>query len=117
VSSLQATSVPVLQFPERTYSTVSNAVAPHVENDAVPEVAGVHTKTFSGAPVVAATHPLRVLAPAVVPVKDPPLAGRAVAVAHASWVTALITIGAVTTLLVSLASDTRLNGSTVTRNV
>ena len=82
MSSLQPIEGPA-QLPLSTESTVSNVVAaPQVWIVAVPDLAGVHWKTCSGAVLVAATQPLNALAPVVVPVKVPPAAGRTVGSAH-----------------------------------
>jgi len=63
---------------------VSNAVvAPHVWMVAVPDTAGVHWKTRSGAPPLAdAQLPACALAPLVVATIVPPCAGRSCGLAH-----------------------------------
>src|SRR5262249_48000580 len=87
VSSLQPTSAPFAQVPCRRYSTVSKvvAVALHVSMIAVPDVAGVHWITLSGAPLVLAHVPESVLSPLVVPEKVPPCAGMTYGLAHEPW--------------------------------
>jgi hypothetical protein len=60
-------------------------VALQVSIVAVPEVAGVHSKTRSGELPEMAQVPARVLGPLVVPVRTPPLAGMTLALAH--WLT------------------------------
>jgi hypothetical protein len=55
---------------------VSNEVVPpHVARTAVPEIAGVHSYTRSGAAPVSEHVPAKSLVPLVVPVKLPPSAG------------------------------------------
>ena len=74
VSSLHATCVPV-QEPPRTYRMVSNVVAvPQVRIVAIPDLDGVHWKTFSGDVPLFAQVPARLLVPLVVPLKLPPSA-------------------------------------------
>jgi hypothetical protein len=77
VSSLHAVWVPVVQLPARMYTTVSNRVLvpAQVEIVAVPDRAGVHWNTFSGALPVLPQLPLAVLLPLVVPPNEPPAAG------------------------------------------
>jgi len=48
---------------------------PNKPDHVMPDAAGVHRKTCSGAVPVAETQPLKALAPAVVPWKVPPAAG------------------------------------------
>ncbi len=55
----------------------------HVAIVAVPDAAGVHWKTRSGALPLSAHVPASVLAPLVVPLNVPPAAGITVAFAHA----------------------------------
>ena len=50
---------------------------------AVPDTAGVHWKTCSGALALSAQVPASVLAPAVAPVKVPPVAGMTVGFSQA----------------------------------
>ena len=79
VSSLHAIWAPDWQEALRRYTIVSKSVlVPQVAIVAVPEVAGVHWKTFSGELLLVAHVPLSVLVPLVVPLKVPPAAGMAV---------------------------------------
>ena len=57
--------------------------APHVWMVVVPETAGVHWKTRSGEAPELPQLPSSVLAPLVVPLKVPPVAGIGVALAQA----------------------------------
>src|SRR5207248_3137374 len=74
-----AISGPLAQVPLRRQSTVSKVVpAPQVWMVAVPETAGVHWKTCSGAVPEAPQLPASAFVPLVVPPKVPPWAGRTV---------------------------------------
>jgi hypothetical protein len=115
---------------------VSKVVAvPQVRIVAVPDREGVHWKTFSGDVPLFAQVPASVLAPAVVPVNVPPADGTTVGFVQAPGRRVVLVVddtvvvevvvparggivtGTVTTLLPSLSSAMRLNGSTDTRSV
>jgi hypothetical protein len=129
VSSLHAIWRPV-QLPWRTYRTVSKlGFGLHVSIRAVPETAGVHSKTRSGALAAALTHPPSALAPDVTPANVPPCGGMEVAAGHALEGSVVVVVdvvvtpdggsvtGTVVTLLPSFSSAIRLNGSSVSRRL
>lgn len=78
----------------------------HVEIVATPDVVGVHAKTRSGAALLEAQAPARVLVPLVVPVNVPPAAGIVTTPAQPPTAGVAVAVGSVTGVLTAVVVGT-----------